>query len=71
MLNTAFFTRLYIDGEKITGQERAEPFHAIHELYRVGEDSPNSPKHALSLVGGSSKGSMVGGGGFEPPASCV
>jgi site-specific DNA recombinase len=66
MLNSAFFTRLYIDGERITGQDRAEPLGAIHELYRVGEDSTNSLKHALSLVSGSSKGSMVDPRGFEP-----
>ncbi len=37
ILNRTFFTRLYIDGDKVTGQELAEPFDALHEAYLIAQ----------------------------------
>jgi hypothetical protein len=37
ILNRTFFTKLYIDGDKVTGQELAEPFDALHEAYLVAQ----------------------------------
>lgn len=35
ILNQAFFTRLYVDGRKITGQDYQEPFDALMGAYQV------------------------------------
>ena len=35
ILNRVFFTRLYVDGQKISGSELQEPFHTLTEAYRV------------------------------------
>ena len=35
ILNKAFFTRLYVDGDKITGHELKEPFDVLSEAYQV------------------------------------
>ncbi len=37
ILNRTFFTKLYIDGDKVAGQELAEPFDALHEAYLVAQ----------------------------------
>jgi hypothetical protein len=34
-LNKAFFVRLYVDGQKVTSQELAEPFDVLQEAYLV------------------------------------
>jgi hypothetical protein len=35
ILNKAFFTRLYIDGRKVTNQELREPFNILHDAYII------------------------------------
>jgi len=35
ILNKTFFTRLYVDGMKVTAQELAEPFDVLHEAYTI------------------------------------
>ena len=35
ILNSVFFSRLYVDGEKITGHDSREPFGALADAYRV------------------------------------
>jgi hypothetical protein len=35
ILNRAFFTRLYIDGNRVTDQQLAEPFNILHEAYTI------------------------------------
>ena len=35
ILNSVFFSRLYVDGEKITGHEEREPFGALTDAYHV------------------------------------
>jgi hypothetical protein len=35
ILNKALFTRLYIDGGRVTDQELAEPFNMLHEAYTI------------------------------------
>ena len=35
ILNRAFFTKLYVDGKRVTGHEMAEPFDVISEAYTI------------------------------------
>jgi hypothetical protein len=35
ILNRALFTRLYVDGGRVTGQELHEPFDMLHEAYVI------------------------------------
>jgi DNA invertase Pin-like site-specific DNA recombinase len=35
ILSRAFFTRLHVDGGRVTGQELAEPFNMLHEAYTI------------------------------------
>lgn len=35
ILNKAFFTKLYIEGQKVTAQELAEPFDVLNEAYTI------------------------------------
>ncbi len=35
ILNKAFFSKLYVDGRKVTGHEFNEPFDALFELYEI------------------------------------
>ncbi|MGH3797886.1 MAG: hypothetical protein ACRDSP_23720 [Pseudonocardiaceae bacterium] len=35
ILNKAFFTRLYVDGNRVTDQELREPFSILHEAYVI------------------------------------
>ncbi len=38
ILNKAFFTKLYVDGHKVTEQELQEPFDLLTEAYRLYQD---------------------------------
>jgi len=57
ILNKAFFTKLYVDGRKVTEHQLQEPFDLLTETYRLYEDhrqgfrhlpSPRSPTDAQS-----------------------
>jgi site-specific DNA recombinase len=39
ILNRAFFTKLYIEGRRVTGHEMAEPFDVISEAYTIYRDA--------------------------------
>jgi site-specific DNA recombinase len=48
ILNRAFFTRLYVDGSRVTDQELNEPFDTLHEaytIYRRQQAEQAAPKH--------------------------
>jgi site-specific DNA recombinase len=45
ILNRAFFTRLYVDGSKITDQELNEPFNMLHEAYTISRRRQAEPRH--------------------------
>lgn len=51
VLNAAFFHRLYVDGDKITGGELREPFDALHEAYVIFRDSKREGRTYRRTVG--------------------
>lgn len=40
VLNKAFFTKLYVDGRKVTEHELQEPFDLLSEAHRLYQDHP-------------------------------
>ena len=38
ILNKAFFSKLYVDGRKISGHELEEPFDLLHEVYEIYQE---------------------------------
>ncbi|TYK44663.1 hypothetical protein FXF68_34545 [Actinomadura decatromicini] len=61
ILNKAFFRKLYVDGDRVTGSDLKEPFDVLYRLYEVqrdhaqadaerwesGQHTPNTPKAGL------------------------
>jgi hypothetical protein len=46
VLNKAFFTKLYVDGRKVTEHELQEPFDLLSEAYRLYQDHRRHQKQA-------------------------